>query len=169
MYHAARTILTLTLVLVLAACSIVPLGDPGPATGQTIIQPVFIATLRSLNAELDSFGAERQSNVSYIRSDISLPPNHRIGQIEQTRNPSDTRTNFVAVDGEAYGSTREFMRAVNRDDTPNKSQVMVFVHGYNVDQVEAKFRLAQITQDFDVPMPTVLFSWPSAGDVRGYV
>jgi len=164
-----RLLAVLPVIFALSACAGIQGGDLNPQTGRTIVQPIFIATQRSQNSSTDSFGAERQSTVSYLRSDISIPPNHRIGQIETSGDPNDTRRNFVAVDGAVFADKTQFLRAVSQSDTPDKSNILVFIHGYNIDQVEAKFRLAQITQDFNVPMPAVLFSWPSAGEARGYI
>ena len=48
-------------------------------------------------------------------------------------------------------------------------ETLLYVHGYNNTLSEAMYRLAQIRTDFEVSMPAMLFSWPSAGDPRGYV
>jgi esterase/lipase superfamily enzyme len=45
---------------------------------------------------------------------------------------------------------------------------VLFVHGYNVDNAEAVYRLAQIAHDYDAEQPVIAFSWPSAGNPRGY-
>ena len=55
-----------------------------------------------------------------------------------------------------------------RAETPGP-ETLVFVHGYNNTLSESMYRLAQIQTDFDIRMPAVLFSWPSAGDARGYI
>lgn len=47
--------------------------------------------------------------------------------------------------------------------------VGVFVHGYNYSYQEALFRAAQIAVDANLPVTPVLFSWPSAASVTGYV
>jgi esterase/lipase superfamily enzyme len=56
-----------------------------------------------------------------------------------------------------------------RRENPGTHETLLFVHGYNNTLSEAMYRLAQIQTDFDTGMPGVLFSWPSAGDPRGYI
>jgi esterase/lipase superfamily enzyme len=46
---------------------------------------------------------------------------------------------------------------------------LIFVHGFNVNNAEAVYRLAQIKHDYQVDGEAVLFSWPSAGSPAGYV
>lgn len=47
--------------------------------------------------------------------------------------------------------------------------VGIFVHGYNYSYQEALFRTAQIAADAKIQGAPILFSWPSAAAVAGYV
>ena len=51
---------------------------------------------------------------------------------------------------------------------PGRRETLVFVHGYNNTFSDAVYRFAQIRTDFGVTAPGVVYSWPSAGDPRGY-
>jgi len=50
-----------------------------------------------------------------------------------------------------------------------QGRVLFFVHGYNVRFADAVFSLAQITNDLPVIAAPVLFSWPSRGELIGYI
>ncbi|ESQ75150.1 hypothetical protein ABAC402_10805 [Asticcacaulis sp. AC402] len=47
--------------------------------------------------------------------------------------------------------------------------MLIFVHGYNTQFADAVFRLAQISEDLPVVAAPVLFSWPSGGELMGYL
>jgi esterase/lipase superfamily enzyme len=138
------------------------------------LQTVFIATDRHLGAEGPDvlgnqvFGAARAPDLRYGRIDISIPPTHVEGQIEWpgSQRPDPAR-HFVARGGERYADQQAFVNALPR--VGGRSDVVLFVHGYNVNNAEAVYRLAQIAHDFDAQSPVISFSWPSAGDARGYV
>src|SRR5262249_8140228 len=50
-----------------------------------------------------------------------------------------------------------------------KSDVLVFIHGYNVSFENAVRRTAQIAYDLNFDGPTIVFSWPSQGRLWGYL
>ncbi len=131
------------------------------------IQPVYVATTRALDRTGPAFGEARPTRLNHFRADISVPPTHTVGQIEWPGKKPDARTDFVVTDTHLYRDMPEMVRAVQRA-VPGR-ETMVFVHGYNNTLSEAMYRLAQIRADFNDGSPAVLFSWPSAGDPRGYV
>jgi esterase/lipase superfamily enzyme len=45
---------------------------------------------------------------------------------------------------------------------------VIYIHGYNSTFSESVYRFAQIRADFRADGPGLLYSWPSAGDPRGY-
>jgi len=63
----------------------------------------------------------------------------------------------------------EFLRKLDRSKVDKPGETLVFIHGYNTTAAEAVFRLAQIQEDFGLIDPSVLFTWPSAGQANGYV
>lgn len=139
-------------------------GAPHPSAQ---IQPVYVATTRALDRTGPVFGESRLRKLNYFRADVSVPPTHEIGQIEWAKKPADARTDFVVTETEVYGSAAAMARSVHQA-TP-RPETFVYIHGYNNTLSEAMYRLAQIRADFDTGNPAVLFSWPSAGDPRGYV
>lgn len=47
--------------------------------------------------------------------------------------------------------------------------VLLYIHGYNTKFENAVIRAAQIGHDLDIGGQMALFSWPSKGNVRGYI
>lgn len=162
-----RIITFLAMVVVLAGCSPRPTAlraTPDPAAQ---VQPVYIATGRSLDRTGPIFGYERARGLHYFRADISVPPTHAPGRIEWPDGSPDAATDFVVTDTEVFDGPARLISRMRSDGSGRET--LLYVHGYNNTLSEAMFRLAQIRTDFDVAMPALLFSWPSAGDPRGYV
>lgn len=171
-------ILFLSALIVLTGCvprgviTMLPTGADG--LGDAKLQTVFIATNRRVegdgpNALIEQhFGEERDPQLRYGRIDISIPPTHVPGKIEWPGNRApDPDIHFVARDGTRYVNQHAFLKDIPRGGAD--SEVVLFVHGFNVNNAEAVYRLAQIAHDFETSNPVISFSWPSAGDARGYV
>ncbi|SMX36690.1 alpha/beta hydrolase [Maliponia aquimaris] len=138
------------------------------------VQRVYIASNRHLDAEApdealnQTFGESRDAVLRYGHMDISIPPVHEIGRIEWPEDQTpDPARHFVARSGERYANQQAFLRALPRNN--GRPDVVLFVHGFNINNAEAIYRLAQIAHDFETDDPVISFSWPSAGDPRGYV
>ncbi|MFK7938248.1 MAG: alpha/beta hydrolase [Roseovarius sp.] len=156
-------------VVLLAACAPRPtaqLAAPSPNATQ---YPVYVVTERELDQIGPSFGEPRNQGLRYFRAMVSVPPTHTVGQVEwpDPNRPANAETDFVMTDMHVFDERARFLQQV-KQDRPGR-ETLLFVHGYNNTLSEATFRLAQMKADFDVKTPSVLFSWPSAGDPRGYV
>ncbi|WP_297769912.1 alpha/beta fold hydrolase [uncultured Roseovarius sp.] len=152
---------------VLMACAPRVTAERAARDPTATIQPVFVATGRELGKTGPIFGLERPDRVNHFRADISIPPTHQTGQIEWPQGPADAATDFVVTGTEVFSGPETLLRDMRR--RTGERETFVFVHGYNNTLSEAMYRLAQIQTDFDVSMPGLLFSWPSAGDPRGYI
>lgn len=159
--------LSVSCLIFLVACSTRDTAMRAAPDPSATIQPVYVATTRALDRTGPVFGEARPTNMNYFRVDVSVPPTHETGQIEWPKDTPDARTDFVVTDTELYGGAREMARSVQRS-TPGR-ETLVFIHGYNNTLSEGMYRLAQIRTDFNDSNPAVLFSWPSAGDPRGYI
>lgn len=137
------------------------------AEGATV-QPVFIAAQRGAGQLGPMFGARRSKEVRYGRLDVSVPPGHMPGQLERAVGVADPAKVFAPVGVDNYADVRGLIAALRRNRAGDGG-LLLFVPGYNNTLEDAAFRLAQIKQDFEIPEPALLFSWPSAGDARGYV
>lgn len=162
-YRAAPV---LCCVLALAACAprqTAQRAAPDPAAR---IERVYVATERELDHTRPAFGEPRNSGLRYFSADISIPPGHKPGRIAWPDGAPDATTDFVVTRTDVQPTLQDFEAAL-RADRKNRSAV-VFVHGYNNTLSEAMYRTAQIQTDFTPGSPMILYSWPSAGDPRGY-
>ena len=160
-------VLTLMAMVALAACAPRPTAIRAAPDPAAQVQPVHVATGRRFDRTGPLFGYERAPGLRYFRADISVPPTHAPGRIEWPDGPPDAATDFVVTGTEVIGGPGRLVSRM-REGSDGR-ETLLYVHGYNNTLSEAMFRLAQIRTDFDVTMPALLFSWPSAGDPRGYV
>ncbi|MFB9148891.1 alpha/beta hydrolase [Roseovarius ramblicola] len=154
-------------MVALAACAPRPTAMRAAPDPAAQVQPVHVATGRRFDRTGPIFGYERARGLRYFRADISVPPTHEPGRIEWPDGPPDAATDFVVTGTEVHDGAADLISRM-REGAAGR-ETLLYVHGYNNTLSEAMFRLAQIRTDFDVTMPTLLFSWPSAGDPRGYV
>jgi esterase/lipase superfamily enzyme len=170
-----RAILICLTLLGLTACS--PRGEIAVLPGQDsgTVQTVYVATNRNPatgadpNTVQQNFGAARHPQLRFARIDVSVPPNHALGQIEWPgqAKPDPTR-HFVTTDGAIYDGQAAFRRALRRAPGAQAREIVLFVHGYNVNNAEALYRLAQVAHDYQAPVPVLAYSWASAGSPQGY-
>ena len=131
------------------------------------IERIHVASARGEEVDEGRYGLRRTNALRYLAYDVSVPPGHEDGEIEWPTQTADPARHFsVAASGE-YAGVSEFLSDVSRAGTGK--EVFVFVHGYNTSHAQAVYRAAQMSADFDVPGPGILFSWPSAGKVSAYV
>lgn len=111
------------------------------------------------------FGNGRAQGLSATRFSISIPPAHRIGDIEWPDGSPDPRTDMFVV------ARQDLPLSALVDDVapwPRRTDVRVFVHGYNTSYPEGLFRLAQIAHDSGGEGAAILFAWPSTATLMGY-
>jgi len=104
---------------------------------------------------------------------ISIPKTHEKGVVE-----SHTRWQFwsgpdpsrhiihkeadVLEEQQYYAQLRETIRKSKQQD------LLIFVHGFNVDFEEAATRVAQLAYDLPFNGAVLFYSWPSQGGVNNY-
>lgn len=102
------------------------------------------------------------------RYDISIPPTHKKGKVEWPRGTADVMTDMVTIGVADYKNRRQFVSAANTKSIRGEDAV-IFVHGYNNTFAEGLYRFAQVANDVEIKGPKFHYSWPSAGDARGYI
>lgn len=137
--------------------------------------PVWYATDRGLGKSgdpLKMFGATR-GRLSYGRAYVSMPKDHRLGQLESpasfkfwaTPNPDE---HVVLLSVEPY-KREEFLSGIGEHVASSKDrEALVFVHGYNVSFEDAARRTAQLAYDLNLQGAPIFYSWPSQGNIAGY-
>ena len=177
-----RCLFALFLTLVVSGCvgssspNIIGVVDTKPSATRepSITQHIFFATNRALSDDPAAFfSGERAQMLSLGEVDVTIPPTHEIGQIEKPKNGKpDPSKHFVVKTPTLYENTGRFERDLTAElkkRPPGKRDVLLFVHGYNVNFSAAVLRVAQFANDADFEGVAVLFSWPSRGKTLDYV
>ncbi len=109
--------------------------------------------------------------VRFSVSTVSVPPGHEAGAIERPSFGGENRARHIVItgdrtmDGEGFG--QEVATQVS-GRVGTARDVLVFVHGFNVNYDEARWRLAQIVTDSGFAGVPVLFTWPSRSKILAY-
>lgn len=130
------------------------------------IQTVYVVTTRLRAPAGDYFLDQGGTAPNFAEFTISIPPGHQPGMIEWPKDAPDPQASFAVLRYRAL--SRDEFQALTRP-TPSAREAGIFVHGFNVNFQEGLFRTAQLSADDDIPGTPVLFSWPSAGRVGGYL
>ncbi len=145
----------------------------------TVLQPVTLrqgageqvsilaVTNRTSDSKDHSFGNRWATDVHYDRFVFSVPTDREGAAITYPSAKPDPKRQFIVTKREKLSLdalVEDATRADRFDGTAS-----IFVHGYNYSYQEALFRTAQMSADATSMSPPVMFSWPSAASVTGYV
>lgn len=134
------------------------------------LQQVFVVTNRGQD-ETQNFDQSRSHETAYLKTDVSVPPSHKAGELTYNNRNPDPAKDFVIADQTNLGGNAAFERALKRAIAARPAaerDVTIFVHGYNTSYSEALYRMAQMANDMNTRSVSVLFSWPSAAKIAGY-
>lgn len=128
---------------------------------------VLAATSRTPDSVRGGYGSTWADKLTYEEYAFSVPPGRKDTAITYPTAKPDPERQFAVVDRkqlpkEAF--VQQALASVQPDGT-----IGIFVHGYNYSYQEALYRTAQIAADAKIPGAPILFSWPSAASVAGYV
>ena len=177
-----RHLFMLLALLLLASCAsgptnLVGLGaveHPLIATNGVKVHKIFVATsrLRSENAA-EFFSGERSQVMGLGNVNVTIPPNHKLGQIEQpSSGKSDIATHFTIAQPVIYANSAAFETNINKalaSRPEGERSILVFVHGYNTNFSSAVLRMTQFVNDTGFQGVPVLFTWASRGRALDYV
>jgi esterase/lipase superfamily enzyme len=173
MLRNACLVAAIGMALALSACgSLSGLVAHAVDTNSLAIQPVFVASARAQEPD-GAMAAGRADTLSYAAYDVSIPPGHQPGDDPQhtSRSPTPAR-DFIIADGRRLAGSAAFADAVvsyAAAEYGGPSEAFVYVHGFNTSFSEGIYQLAQIGHDLEIPATKVLFSWPSAGEMKDYI
>ncbi|MDD5627651.1 MAG: alpha/beta hydrolase [Elusimicrobia bacterium] len=172
----------------LAGCGHAPVKPPEPLTppryygsdalrkdlGELLKQPfsgtqsvdVIYATNRAVTgdpADCDdtSFGITLSDKLSYGVCTFNVPKRHQVGSFELAPNPRADPHQYYRLLNSATldpAGLAELLRQKRGSD------ILVFIHGFNVKFQEAVLRAAQIAYDLKFQGPVILFSWPAGAE-----
>ncbi len=169
MLHAPH----LLAALFLAGCAANALTDVSFFGGRPAAAPhthlVFVVSTR----KDDGAGANqmRAHGADYSLQILSVPPNHRVGQIERPMfGAADPAKDFVEVSRRELDeqSFRNQLATNISGRVGSNRDVLVYVHGFNTSYDDARFRLTQIVEDGRFGGVPVLFTWPSSDNLLDY-
>ncbi len=110
---------------------------------------------------------EAEVSLPIVRSIGAAPRAFRLYRFEVRPDPA----RHVIVTGvKPYaGGRAAFMKQVaERVESGARKEALVFIHGYNQTFGDGAARAAQLALDFEVDGPTILYSWPSRGNLLSY-
>lgn len=145
---------------------------------------VFFATNRSSMGIDETAQRERFDNTPlkqpvYGRAEVTLPRRRRgvdaptqpskFAQLLGGSNEPETPEELSTIDSAAQISPEDFVAGVNAQvERSRQRDVLIFVHGFNVDFDSSLVRAAQIALDMPFNGAVVAYSWPSQGGVQNY-
>jgi esterase/lipase superfamily enzyme len=112
-----------------------------------------------------------ESKIYYGYCDVSLPPTHAVGKVEEPLFGPEDEDHHVVLQRTERLADEAFFQAVRKtlDSRPkDRRDCFVFVHGYNSTFEQAARRTAQIHYDLKFPGAPIFYSWPSRGSLRYY-
>jgi esterase/lipase superfamily enzyme len=124
---------------------------------------VIYATNRNVKgdpADCDdgAFGVSPSETLTYGVCSINVPKRHKIGGFEIAPTPRADPHLYYRVLGHAPLDEAGLLGLLRGKQG---SDILVFVHGFNVKFQEASVRAAQIAYDLKFQGPVVLFTWPA--------
>lgn len=166
MRFVALTVLCVAMIGCAKQNTLPPLTPP---SAETTLRRLYVATPRTRDQIGAILGQDRAKDVNYGWVDVGIPPIHEPGQVETTKDTPNPDLHFTVAQITELDGPRQMLAAMGRDGHADRDELLLYVHGYNTTLPKAVFRLAQMAEDFDAPLPATLFSWPSAGQAKGYV
>lgn len=155
--------------------SVEPSTPPSGDEGFSLVK-IYYATNRARTDDprpSDIYRADR-GPLDYGTAVVSIPKTHTPGALEA---PSiftfditeDPQRHLILKSVDP--SDRETVFADMRDHvaTSGSNEAFVFVHGFNVTFSDAARRTAQIAYDMNFDGLPILYSWPSQGNMLGYL
>jgi esterase/lipase superfamily enzyme len=114
------------------------------------------------------------SPLSYGRAIVTIPSTHTPGSLElpsvwKLQFQPDPARHFTLRAVEPLGLEAARAEMANRLAAAPSKAILLYVHGYNMSFAETAMRTAQLAHDLGFPGLPFFFSWPSAGQVTGYL
>lgn len=128
-----------------------------------ILNVHFVTTRREMtvkdNCDVSSFGFITDINPHYGICLVNIPAKHIIGDVSLDN--AQDKNQFFQFKGRINTDDKEFLTKIKSSAS---EEVLVFVHGFNVNFDEAVLRAGQIKYDLKFPGEVVVYSWPAGAD-----
>jgi esterase/lipase superfamily enzyme len=145
-----------------------------PSLPGFVEREVFFGTNRKYYSDTETlqFSPKRNERNLFGRCKVSIPESHLTGETERPAwwqklvgvkpNPSK---HITILESELL-ERDQFLAQIGQNSTSH--DILLFVHGYNVEFEEAILRAAQLAWDLNFAGAALAYSWPSQGSVEGY-
>ena len=150
-------------------------------TGSTRLTIFLATTRRSVASERpgERYGPDDADSLQFAAVSVNVP-SYRVRGTGELPRPGAMRVNALTyrpdpqrdfyVTSTIPVDSNRFIQRLSADLARSRSRdLLVFVHGYNVSFEDAAVRAAQVAADLNFDGSVLLFSWPSAASVTGYV
>eukprot|EP00245_Coleochaete_scutata_P012767 TRINITY_DN499_c1_g5_i1.p1 TRINITY_DN499_c1_g5~~TRINITY_DN499_c1_g5_i1.p1 ORF type:complete len:610 (-),score=108.12 TRINITY_DN499_c1_g5_i1:267-2096(-) len=127
-------------------------------------QKVYFVTNRKFEAKKGSYGGEDQDTADYGNTTVKIP------QFVKGKMGKEGDHNYTVTANDIQRkSFDDFIKDVNSDLAPYPSkEILLFIHGYNVEYNEAMGALAGLVLDIKFQGPAIALDWASNGNVALY-
>ncbi len=119
-----------------------------------------------------TYTADRGESVRGV-CEVTVPSSHQSGEVERPSllrfELSEDREKHIVINSVVEVDQDDFRSKLNTtiDGSPDQD-LLVFIHGYNVDFESAVMRTAQLAVDLPFEGVPVCYSWPSQGKLLSY-
>ncbi len=173
-----RALAALAALSLLAGCASRP--EVGALADNMAVAPgatdhsIMVATSRARDPRPGTyFNGERSTAFDLAEFTVSVPPNHKHGEVELPQSGAgNPQTDFVVRDGGYIENEKAFVAQLNRrlaQKPRGQRSIIIFIHGYNTLFAEGLYRFAQVVHDSKSTAVPVHFSWASRGQLSDYV
>jgi esterase/lipase superfamily enzyme len=107
--------------------------------------------------------------------EISIPRSHIMGYLERPTwfdrlffDESPVK-HFTLLNTEIFDQVKFTNILTERIGKSDQNDILLFIHGFNVDFKDAMLRTAQLGYDLNFKGGVTAFSWPSDGSIGGYI
>ncbi|WP_234900444.1 alpha/beta hydrolase [Rhizobium skierniewicense] len=166
-----HTMVIIATVIALTGCVSRPTSDVLKPVALKADQQKKVSILAVTNrdpvAKDASYGSRWAGATSYDQFSISVPSKRDGPNIRYVSKTPDPKRQYIVTGRQALTKASLVQKTISAPQFDGTAAV--FVHGYNYSYQEALFRTAQMVADAGAVGTPIMFSWPSAASVAGYV
>ncbi len=137
------------------------------------VQSIRFTDSKVLEVENVEYGSTLSDTVEMGICQVTIPESHRPGELESPSlllrmEVKEDPAKHIVLKSVHRLDPNSFFDDMHRELEQKGSNVLVFVHGYNVSFEDAARRTAQMAYDLKFPGAPVFYSWPSQANWYGY-
>ena len=157
-------------MILVTGCASIGLSGPGESAAEPRSVSIFVVSTRKGEGGTSSEAAVANGARLSLQL-IGVPPGHEPGRVERPAFGSeDPQKHFIARSRRGLDETAFFAELASHISgrIGSNRDVLLYVHGFNTNYDEARFRLAQIVDDGRFGGVAALYTWPAAGSLLDY-